>query len=183
MSADRLLAALLAGQPQPNTLFDDAAFASAVHHSLTSGVPLANADAMQIWLHPEARELYATIRTDLTRRAKRQWVGRGLDLSAERLAAASDDGESGVAEEIRARGFTVTTHQNKGDGRWLVSLLIEPEIASELPAGISVALSDSGGLGWLSGPLDRLGGIDAWWPHNESPRQRLAVHQLLIDFA
>lgn len=182
MSTDRLLTALLASQPELDTEFDDDAFAAAVYHSLITGSPLANADIKQIWLCPEARGLYGMIRFDVAQRAKRRWTGRGLDLGVERLAAASNDGQTSTPEEIRARGFTVTTHQSQVDSRWLVSLVIEADIAAELPAGISVTLSDCGGLCWLAGPLDRMGGIDAWWPHAESPRQRLAVHRLLIDF-
>jgi hypothetical protein len=183
MTAQRLLAALLASQPQPETELDEASFAAAVHDCLSRGQDLPPDLAALVWLRPDARRLYTHVRADIVRDFTRRWQAGGGAMGVERLAASAPVDEAGSAPEaITARGFTVTTHQDRGSGRWLISLVLEPDLAAEFPAGLGVELRDSGDLVWLSGSLDRLGGIDAWWPHEENPRQRLRHHQLQLAF-
>lgn len=183
MTSDRLLAALLAGQPQPEPPLDAERFVDDVHSHLSRGADLPADLTALIWLRPDARRLYAEVRHDLARSFAQRWQSRGGALTVERLAASGETPDQDSApEEIRARGFTVTTHLDRTSGRWLISLVLEPEMAGELPQGLAVELRDSGDLLWLRGRLDRLGGLDAWWPHDGNPRRRLTIHQLQLAF-
>jgi hypothetical protein len=85
-------------------------------------------------------------------------------------------------ETFSASGVSMRMVHNAATGRWMITLQLTAEAFEELPAGISIKVSDSGGLVWLEGVLDRHGGLDGFWEDDTTgPRERLREHRLIID--
>ncbi len=174
----RLLVAVQDRQIDPDDDFDDLDFAIQVRDLLARGEPMPSQLERRIQSTPSARAIFRRLRAERIAKARVVWRDRGFATRLERRAADSEDD----VEALSAAGVTVRTIFNSASGKWLISLQLTADAANDLPPGLSVRLSDSGGQIWLEGPLDRRGGIDGFWPLDDvSPRRRLREHGLVID--
>jgi hypothetical protein len=174
----RLMAEVLDRQVEPDEPFDDLAFALRVREALRGSAELPDDLARMVWISPTARSIFLRLRAEALAAAKRRWSDRGFSTELERMAADSDSD----FETFSASGVSMRMVHNAATGRWMITLQLTAEAFEELPAGISIKVSDSGGLVWLEGVLDRHGGLDGFWEDDTTgPRERLREHRLIID--
>lgn len=173
----RLLGQVLDRQIEPEEEFDDLALATAIRDSLGTGAALPPDIARLVWTSPEARSIYRRLRGEAVAAARARWSERGFATRLERRAADSADD----VDAFSAAGVEMRMVRSAAAGKWLISLQIVPEAFRDLPPGIAVRVSDSGGLIWLEGSLDRRGGLDGYWEDDTTtPRARLREHSLTI---
>lgn len=173
----RLMAQVLDRQAEPEAEFDDLAFATAVRDGLQAGEPLRADLARLVWTSPGARSIYTRLRAEAVAAARARWSERGFAVEFERRAADSSED----TDTFSAAGVEMRMVRSAAAGQWLISLQVVPDAMRDLPPGIAVRVSDSGGMIWLEGPLDRRGGLDGYWQdETTSPRARLREHSLTI---
>lgn len=174
----RLMAEVLDLQVEPEEEFDDLDFAIRVRESLRGAGALPADLARLVWISPSARSIFLSLRAGAIATAKRRLTDRGFSWELERVAADSD----GDFEAFASSGVAMRMVHNAATGRWLITLQLTAEAFRELPAGTSIRVSDSGGLVWLEGVLDKHGGLDGFWQDETlGPRERLREHHLIID--
>ena len=174
----KLMAEVLDQQFEPDVAYDDLDFAIRVRESLKGSMELPTDLARLVWISPNARSIYLRLRAEALAATRRRWSDRGFATELERMAADSD----GELDTFSASGVLMRMIHNAATGRWMITLQVTAEAFGELPAGISIRVSDSGGLVWLEGVLDRHGGLDGFWEDETSgPRERLREHRLIID--
>lgn len=178
-SLSRLLDDVLDAQDEPDIEFDDLAFADSIEAALANDGDLPNDAATLIWRSPSARQIYLRMRRERAATLQRRWEERKFSSSLERYAAdSSQDSESFSTSEIVLR---IT--RSLGSDQWLVSVQLEPSAREVLPHGVTIRVSDKGGLTWIEGRLDERGGLDAFWEHaDETPSARARQHGLAFEF-
>lgn len=175
----RLVAEVLDDQIEEDHDFDDLDFAIQVRNALRVSMVLPGDLAALVWSSPLARSIYLRMRIEATARVRGQWALRGFATELVRLAADSDED----SEAIAASGVIVRTTRSKATGGWIITLRLAVDAFEELPTGLSVRLSDKGGMTWLEGRLDSYGGLDGLWQDATiTPRERLRSHGLTIEF-
>jgi hypothetical protein len=174
-----LLAEVLELQSEPEEGFDDLDFASRVRAALAAGREPDREQTILIWRSPLARSIYRRLRAERARDFSARWRERGFATRVELLAAGSESDD----DSFVASGLQFHMVRNFATGKWVLTLQLTPDSMEELPPGISVRVSDEGGLVWLDGKLDRQGSLDRFWEDPDStPRQRASKYGLKIEF-
>ncbi|MDG2528921.1 hypothetical protein [Caulobacter endophyticus] len=144
------------------------------------GAPWRDEDVRMVWSSPAARRLYLRERRLVLDEVEAGWADRGLARDFVRRAADSGDAD---ALSLQESGVSIRIMRAPGSGDWLINVVLSAEAAALVPAGTKVQIADSGGLEWLTGELDRAGGVDAFWTNDaQSPIERLQEHSLRLTF-
>ena len=172
----RLLAAILQGQDDSEASSTLTIFR--VRQALTAGPPLTEDEQKLIWLSPNARQAFLSVRrqvrADITKRVR----AAGLGTAERRLAASGGD-----TEVIVCNGFVVSIFRDDIPGaEWSVSVSLEPEYLALVGTTTSVILRDSGGHVWASGVPSLQRTISAVWNlANDPPLRRLQRFDLALE--
>jgi hypothetical protein len=174
-----ILPELLALQCEPEEDFDDVEIALRLRAVLASGREL-EADLVDlIWRSPTIRSIYQRLKAEALSAFVHNWKARGFVTSIEPLAASSE----GDNDNFVVAGLQFHMVRNYATGKWVLTLQLTPDAMEELTPGISVRVSDKGGVVWLDGKLDRQGSLDGfWYDQGNSPQERAALFGLNIDF-
>lgn len=172
----KLLAFILDGQEEgrvPGVLTEERARAA-----LTSGPPLTQAERRLIWMSPDSRGLFLSVRRDVRAELSDRVREAGLGIAKRRLAASGGD-----IDEVAGTGFTVTIFKDDGaEGGWLISVQLEDRYLQLIGAATTVVLRDTGGATWAAGVPDSRGCIGSVWGDvNEPPRSRIQKFSLRLD--
>jgi hypothetical protein len=144
------------------------------------GAPWREDDIALVWTSPAARAAYTRERQAVLHAITDRWAAGGFSQEFTRRAADDGDGETLV---IREAGMSLRVMKAPGSGDWIINLALSPSALEQLPQGTTVCVSDSGGLEWLRGEPDRIGGLDAFWEDpGETPVERLRTHRLTMRF-
>lgn len=174
-----LLPELLALQSEPDDNFDDVDIALRLRAALASGRELDSDLVDLIWRSPTVRSIYQRLKAEALKTFAQSWKGRGFATTIEPLAASSESDN----DTFIIAGLQFHMVRNYATGKWVLTLQLTPDAMEDLTSGISVRVSDKGGLVWLDGKLDRQGSIDGFWEgHDNSPQERAALFGLNIDF-
>jgi hypothetical protein len=172
----KLLSLILEGQEEgrvPGILTEERARAA-----LTSGPPLTQNERRLIWMSPDARDLFLSVRRSLRAELSDRVREAGLGVAERRLAASGGD-----IDEVAGAGFTVTIFKDDGaEGGWSISVQLEDAYTQLIGPNTTVLLRDSGGVAWATGVPDSRGCIGGIWQQaGESPRTRLQKFSLLLE--
>lgn len=148
-----------------------------IEQALTVGPGFSNSESRLLWHEPFARDSLRRVRDRLRQETVACWKAAGIDPIAEFKAAA--DGADEVIR-IRGQGFSLTIFPDADQTMpWILSLQIDTDLRSDMPAGLRFQLMDSGGMVWLTGRPNSRGEInEGWFDTATSPRERLLAHHL-----
>lgn len=175
----RLLAALLAGQIEPDQRQTIAR--GRFQQALTTGPALSADERRSVWLSPLARAEYLRLKRRLDAEIRWRWRERDFKLHLIGKAAADDSGELCYASADGS--FQVALmRQPDEDMPWLVLLTLNEAIRETIYPMTQVRLADSGGLEWVRGRPDTRGEISfGWYDLGNAPDQRLREHTLMLE--
>lgn len=150
-----------------------------IEQALTVGPGFSEQESRLLWRAPIARDNVLRVRERLRQDVLARWRASGFEPVADVKAAA--DGAEDVIK-VRGQGFALTIFPEADETMpWILSLQIDAELQSSMPAGLRFQLVDSGGMVWLKGRPNSRGEInDGWFDTTTSPQDRLRTHHLRL---
>lgn len=150
-----------------------------MRQALSEGPSFTNEEKRILWLSPDSRELFLSVRKEI-REELSQAVRMAGYGQAKRVLAASAIGSE---EQIIGNGWTLWIYHDDIPGaEWALSLRLDQDYLKLLPKQTVVALRDRGGKTWLSGVPDFNQQLDAVWVDmSETPYDRMQKFELVVD--